>query len=68
MSNDQNRNPQQQETNEQRQNPGQQNQQGQSGDTTRNPPVDPSTDDRGGLATGVDTGDVKPGRTGDANR
>ncbi|CAN7616760.1 hypothetical protein LJR164_004625 [Phenylobacterium sp. LjRoot164] len=29
-------------------------------------PVDPKKDDRGGLATGVDTGAIQPGKTGDA--
>ena len=67
MSNDQNRDPQQQENNPQRQTPGQQNQQGQGGDTTRNPPANPNQEDRGGLETGVDTGDIKPGQTGGAN-
>lgn len=68
MTDEQNRNPQQQQSNPPQQNPGQQNQQGQGGDTTRNPPANPSQDDRGGLETGVNTGDVKPGQTGDANR
>ena len=29
-------------------------------------PVDPKKDDRGGLSTGVDTGAIQPGKTGDA--
>lgn len=29
-------------------------------------PVDPKRDDRGGLSTGVDTGAIHPGKTGDA--
>ena len=29
-------------------------------------PVDPKRDDRGGLSTGVDTGAIQPGKTGDA--
>lgn len=29
-------------------------------------PVDPKKDDRGGLSTGVDTGALQPGKTGDA--
>ena len=30
-------------------------------------PVDPKKDDRGGLATGVDTGAIQPGKTGGAS-
>lgn len=29
-------------------------------------PVDPKKDDRGGLSTGVDTGAIQPGKTGNA--